>query len=164
MLIVFSILESVYFERFLHSPMYKKYKSELFVNTTTTTKTTTRRQLSQNTQPTQTRCEVGNDEEVVVVDEKEKDKWEKESAGGCKIPHEDSTWGLSMEDGGNDVSKMASTSGAYNLNSFRRKLDKFKNLISLSARQRKSIEDDEYELAQKVAAQLINDVIRSNQL
>lgn len=174
-LIAFCILDKVYFDRFLASVMFNKYKTEIRLNTRSSRASITSCSSSLLEQPDQAEL---LDEENNVYNSKQDQQ--EELRTNCHMPQPDSIWNLSEPSIG-EVHVDASNS--YSLANFKKKFAKFrKTLIGLNKRRYMSLpnnehndydhhdgygggdEEDEYEMAEKVAAQLINDVIRANQL
>jgi hypothetical protein len=76
--------------------------------------------------------------------------------------HEDSIWNLSEP----SIAELnLDSANSYSLNNFKKKFERFRKNLVLFNSERKAREDEEaeYEMAERVAAQLINDVIMSNQ-
>lgn len=168
MLIVFCILDKAYFDKFLASNMYQKYKNEILLSTRSNrTSVSSFSSLEQQ----ETFKELNPQETTTTTNpvktctrHKEPPEPEREPlvAPACRIPQEDSIWNLSEPSIG-ELNLDAINS--YSLTNFKKKFEKFrKSLISFhSERKARSAEEDEYELAEKAAAQLISEVIRSNQ-
>lgn len=76
--------------------------------------------------------------------------------------HEDSIWNLSEP----SIAELnLDSANSYSLNNFKKKFERFRKNLVLFNSERKAREDEEaeYEMAERVAAQLISDVIMSNQ-
>lgn len=166
MLIVFSILHKVYFERFLSSSMFLKFKTEIRLNTRSSRASIS--SFSSLEQVEQIELEQRKPPTVQAeIHSKDPSPAQLETKYTA-IPQQDSIWNLSEPSIG-EVNLDASNS--YSLANFKRKFSKFRKTIAAFNKRRNlnknndenDEDEDEYEKAEKVAAQLINEVIRANQ-
>lgn len=160
MLIVHCVLEKVYFPKFLNSALFSKYVNEIRANCTTSSK---RASQSSSEQQVSTKMD-----ETTQYDLNESlltnYSGVSNEHNNNKLVLDESIWNLSDYNSPSDYN--SETANTSNIDSIKRKIEKFKNMISSNVtnrRKSKSIEYD-YETAEKIAAQLIDDVIKSNQI
>lgn len=182
MLIVYSVLEELYYQKFLNSHMYKKYVSEITFNTEIRiNKEASKLSKSEElTKKTNSLKNVNKEEDSLWKRPKElrqlqlgcidstgrfirNFKSEPESHGDTdsitsqnKLLNgtEDDAWSL-------DADINIETTKAFDSKSLK---SKFEKLISFIPSRNSSSKNEEQEMAERIAASLVNDVIRSNQL
>lgn len=172
LLIVYSVLEKVFFNKFLNSPMYKKYIDEILSNTIIKSNPETIQEKKMEAKP-----------KTDFIDET---LWSNELGSNMQIGSIDSTGrfirylkiepeienqnnSLSNEDAWNlndstslDTLDTKSSPGSSNIFKIKTKLDKFINMIPINGRTKYT--QDDYQLAEKIASNLVNEVIQLNQL
>ena len=188
MLIVYNVLQEAYYHKFLHSSLYKKYMNEILMNTeirlhkTGLGKIPPKKEKNTNKTPVVANS---NEEDSLWMRPRqvkqmqlgsidstgrfirnfksEPDSSEEtdsiNSQNRFLNGDDDDAWSLGVD------SNPEAKNGAENPreNKFKFNFEKLMNFIPLNSRSTTS-KHDEQELAERVAASLVNDVIKSNQL
>lgn len=189
MLIVFNILEKIYFKKFLNSTLYKTYINEIIVNSeiasdkTPSNKNDTsnkknneinnnNKKISQviNDDPLWIRPNESNNMQLGKIDSNGrfirnfKIQPEESTDMLNRLVDDDDPWNLFNDTNTKTVLKGTSATSSVSLvEKSKSKFEKLINLIPINGLSSKS-EEEEREIAERMAAMLVNDVIRQNQL
>ncbi len=187
MLIVFNMLEKIYFNKFLNSSLYKTYINEIIVNSEIASDNTNNKHDMNNKK----NIEINNNKKTSPVinddalwirpNETSNMQLGKIDSTGrfirnFKIQPEESTdmlnrlvddddpWNLFNDNNTKTVLKGTPATNSVSLvEKSKSKFEKLINLIPINGLSSKS-DEEEREIAERMAAMLVNDVIRQNQL
>ncbi|RNA28382.1 A-kinase anchor mitochondrial-like [Brachionus plicatilis] len=166
LLIIFNILDKWYFKKFLNSEMYQKYKSEILSNT----KFEQNLFLKENSSCTEKKCESGElwsnplsvnmqigkidkfGRFIRFLDREPGSKKNRET----QLNYEDDIWEL--YDDSDQFIQLSKKSPNFTL---KEKLGKLKSYMPM--RSASKFTPDDYETAERIAANLVNEVIKLNQ-
>ncbi len=188
MLIVFSMLEKIYFKRFLNSTLYKTYINEITVNSEIASdkaiikndnnkknieiNNNTNKKISPviNDDPLWVRSNESNNMQLGKIDSTGrfirnfKIQPEESTEMLNRLVDDDDPWNLFNDSNTKTVLKGTPASNSVSLvEKSKSKFEKLINLIPINGLSSKS-DEEERELAERMAAMLVNDVIRQNQL
>ena len=185
MLIVYNVLDKVYFEKFLNSSLYKKYTNEVVSNTVFSTSkiNKTEKSVKQKEEPSKAikdeplwKRANSKSMQLGLIDstgrfirnfktnlDNEGENFDEEKAIMEKLADDDDVWSLKLDDNFNLDLKNAENNSLDK--KLKNKLDKLIGLLPInSGRSSSKSMEDEHEIAERLAAMLVSDVIKSNQL
>ena len=170
MLIVFSILEKIYFKKFLASPLYQKYISEIKINSKQSNTTHQINRKPFKSVPKATSLPIKNQSNMNNHTNSSNDLWSRPNATSMQFGKIDSTgrfinhfrsdedaWSLNND----SDSSIDCMNNKHNRNGQNGLIDKIINLLPLSNPKHTT---EELEMAEKMAAMLVQDVVNQNHL
>ena len=185
MLIVYNVLDKVYFEKFLNSSLYKKYTNEVVSNTVFSTSKINKTEKSVKQKEEHSKAikdeplwKRANSKsmQLGLIDstgrfirnfktnlDNEGENFDEEKAIMEKLADDDDVWSLKLDDNFNLDLKNAENNSLDK--KLKNKLDKLIGLLPInSGRSSSKSMEDEHEIAERLAAMLVSDVIKANQL
>jgi hypothetical protein len=184
MLIVYNVLEKVYFQKFLNSSLYKKYTNEIVSNTVFGMNKMSKIEKAVKQQKEESGKVLKEEPlwkransktmQLGLIDstgrfirnfktniDNERENIDEENDIMEKLADDDDVWSLKLDDNFNlDLKNAANNSLDKKL---KNKFDKLINLLPINNGRSKSTEDEQ-EIAERIAAMLVSDVIKANQL